>query len=59
MIARLTGSGSDAQTVTILTKSESFSSNSGKPDGKTGFEDDVTSESEMVCREGTPVFDTG
>jgi hypothetical protein len=59
MIARLTGSGSDDQTVAIRSKSGSFSSNSGKPDGKTGFGDDVTSESEMVCRKCVSVFKTG
>jgi len=59
MIARLTGSGSDGQAVTILPNSGPFSINSGKPDGKTGLEDDVTSESEMVCRECVSVFETG
>ncbi len=58
-MARFTGSGSDGQTLTILPKSGSFSTNSGKPDGKTGFEDDVMSESEMVCRECVSVFETG
>ena len=59
MIARLTGSGSDGQTVTILPKSGSFSSNSGKPDGKTGRVDSVTCLSGDACGFTAPVLKTG